>query len=81
VKRPNRKALGLILSLANPQQRERSLNYMACAARLLMNSPPIDHTDKLGHQNRDFLLASILDNAEAAKEGVNVLSPYGGGSS
>jgi hypothetical protein len=49
---------------------------MASAARLLLSSSPDDHTSKMGHENRDFLLASILDNAAAADEGLHLLSPY-----
>ena len=56
-----------------------AITNMAAAARLLLGSSPDDHTDKIGHENRDFLLASILDNATAAKEGLHVLSPYSDG--
>jgi hypothetical protein len=49
---------------------------MASAARLLLSSNPADHASKMGHNNRDFLLASILDNATVAGEGLDVLSPY-----
>jgi hypothetical protein len=49
---------------------------MACAARLLLSSNPADHTSKIGQDNRDFLLASILDNATGADEALDVLSPY-----
>lgn len=56
-----------------------AINYMACAARLLLDSSPADHTSKIGHDNRDFLLASILANATAADEGLDVLSPYSDG--
>jgi hypothetical protein len=49
---------------------------MACAARLLLSSSPDGHTSKMGHDERDFLLASILDNAKVADEGLRVLSPY-----
>jgi hypothetical protein len=49
---------------------------MACAARLLLNSSPDEHTSEMGHNERDFLLASILDNAKVADQGLRVLSPY-----
>ena len=49
---------------------------MACAARLLLSSSPDEHTSKIGQDNRDFLLASILDNAKVADEGLDGLSPY-----
>jgi hypothetical protein len=52
---------------ANPE------NYNDC---LLLGSDPDEHTSEIGHDNQDFLLASILDNVTAADEALNVLSPY-----
>ena len=53
-----------------------AITNMACAARLLLSSNPDEHTSKMGHDERDFLLSSILDNAKVADEALDVLTPY-----
>jgi hypothetical protein len=55
-----------------------AITNMACAARLLLSSNPDEHTSEMGQDERDFLLASILDNAKVADEALDVLTPYKG---
>ena len=40
-------------------QASLAITNVACAVRLLLSSSPDEHTSKLGHDVRDFLLSSF----------------------
>ena len=53
-----------------------AVTNIACAARLLLSSSPSEHTSDMGHEERDFLLTTILANTKAADAALDVLTPY-----